>query len=79
MKTKEVPHRKFKRGQMVKVLWRDNWYQGKYYGWANFEKRHVVKFPVQGFHGIHFQPLFVRDYFAGQPYIVPIPGTEATP
>jgi hypothetical protein len=61
MKTKEVDHKKFKIGQMVKVLWRGDMYTGKYYGWAVHEKRHMVRFPVCGPQGFKLQILLVRD------------------
>ena len=61
MKTKEVVHKKFKIGEMVNVYWRKDWYSGKYYGWASYEKRHVVRFPVHGPHGIELLILLVKD------------------
>ena len=64
MKTKEVPHKKFKIGQMVKVLWHKDMYTGKYYGWAGHEKRHMVRFPVYGSQGIELQILLVKDCFS---------------
>jgi hypothetical protein len=62
MKTKKVDHKKFKIGEMVNVRWRkENWYSGKYYGWARYEKRHMVRFPIHGVRGIKLQTLFVKD------------------
>jgi hypothetical protein len=61
MKKKDLDHKKIKTGQMVSVLYRKDWYRGKYYGWAKFEKRHMVRFPVHGPRGLGFQILFVKD------------------
>ena len=61
MKTKEVTHKKFKTGQMVKVLWRGDIYTGRYYGWSEYEKRHMVRFPVCGQQGISLRILLVKD------------------
>ena len=61
MKTKEVTHKKFKTGQMVKVLWRGDMYTGRYYGWSEYEKRHMVRFPVDGPEGNKLQIFFVKD------------------
>jgi len=63
MKTKEVTHKKFKTGQMVRVIWRGDMYTGKYYGWCENIKRHLVRFPVHGLHGLKLQILCVKDCF----------------
>ena len=59
MKTKDYKH--YKRGKMVRVRWRNNWYEGKYYGWDKADKRHMVRFPILGPYGIGLQILLVKN------------------
>ena len=61
MKTKKAVRQKFDIGEMVNVCWRKDWYSGKYYGWNENEKRHMVRFPILGPFGNTLEILFVKD------------------
>jgi hypothetical protein len=58
---KNEEHRKFRIGFMVDVLWHQNYYTGRYYGWDKESRRHVVRFPVDIGYGPQLVALFVKD------------------